>query len=84
MDAAKIIDELTHAQGLPKAALRIASARRVEMVPAFLDEIDSYLALAPADRARPTPLFFIFHLLGEWRECLSANGPPPAVAEPRG
>ena len=68
MDAAKIIDELTHAQGLPKAVLRIASARRVEMLPAFFDEIDSYLALAPAHRAKPTPLFFIFHLLGEWRE----------------
>lgn len=68
MDAAKIIDQLTHAQGLPKAALRIASARRTELVPLFLREVDSYLALAPADRAKPTPLFFIFHLLGEWRE----------------
>src|ERR1051325_11527558 len=68
MDAAKIIDQLTHSDGLPKAALRVASANRVEMVPAFLAEIDSYLALAPADRAKPTPLFFIFHLLGEWRE----------------
>ena len=38
------------------------------MVPAFLREIDSYLALAPADRAKSTPLFFIFHLFGEWRE----------------
>src|SRR5712671_3590430 len=32
------------------------------------DEIETYLALAPAGRAKPTPLFFIFHLLGEWRE----------------
>jgi hypothetical protein len=38
------------------------------MVPVFVREIDSYLALDPADRAKPTPLFFIFHLLGEWRE----------------
>jgi uncharacterized protein len=37
------------------------------MVPVFLREIDFYLALEPADRAR-TPLFFVFHLLGEWRE----------------
>jgi Protein of unknown function (DUF1186)/SEC-C motif len=68
MDAADILDELTHSEGLPKAALRVASVRRAEMVPVFLREIDSYLTLDPADRAEPTPLFFIFHLLGEWRE----------------
>ena len=34
----------------------------------FLEEIETYLALEPAGRAMPTPLFFIFHLLGEWRE----------------
>ena len=62
---AKIIDQLIHSQGLPKAALRVASAHQDKMVPAFLAEIDSYLALSPADRAKPTPLFFIFHLLGE-------------------
>jgi uncharacterized protein YchJ len=68
MDAAKILDQLTHAEGLPKAALHAATAERAEMVPVFLQEIDSYLALEPTDRAKPTPLFFIFHLLGEWRE----------------
>jgi hypothetical protein len=68
MDAAEILDHLTHAEGLPKAALQAASAQRAEMVPAFLNEIYSYLALDSTDRAKPTPLFFIFHLLGEWRE----------------
>jgi hypothetical protein len=68
MDAAEILDQLTHAKGLPKAALHAATAQHAEMVPLFLQEIDSYLALEPADRAKPTPLFFIFHLLGEWRE----------------
>ena len=68
MDAAEILDQLTHAEGLPKAALQAASAQRAEMVPVFLREIDSYLALDSTDRAKPTPLFFIFHLLGEWRE----------------
>jgi hypothetical protein len=53
---------------LPKAALQAASAQRAELVPIFLREIDSYLALESANRAKPTPLFFIFHLLGEWRE----------------
>jgi hypothetical protein len=68
MDAAEILNQLTHAEGLPKAALEAASAQRAELIPAFLREINSYLALESADRAKPTPLFFIFHLLGEWRE----------------
>ncbi len=68
MDEEKILHELTYTEGLPKEALRAASARRGEMVPLFLEEIETYLALEPAARAMPTPLFFIFHLLGEWRE----------------
>jgi hypothetical protein len=68
MDAAEILDQLTHAEGLPKAALHAATGQRTQMVPVFLNEIDSYLALGSTDRAKPTPLFFIFHLLGEWRE----------------
>jgi uncharacterized protein YchJ len=68
MDAAEILDQLTHAEGLPKAALQAATAQRAEMVPIFLHEIDSYLSLDPTGRAKATPLFFIFHLLGEWRE----------------
>src|SRR3954471_3007628 len=38
------------------------------MLPLFVEEIETYLALEPAARAKPTPLFFIFHLLGEWKE----------------
>jgi uncharacterized protein len=68
MDAAEIVDQLTHAKGLPKAALQAASMQRGKMVPIFLGEIDSYLALDGTDRARPTPLFFVFHLFGQWRE----------------
>ena len=68
MDAAKILHELTYAEGLPREALKAASAQRGEMVSLFLEEIETYLALEPAGRAMPTPLFFIFHLLGEWRE----------------
>jgi hypothetical protein len=46
MDVAEILDQLTHAEGLPKAALQAASAQssRVDS-PLFLQEIDSYLAL---------------------------------------
>src|SRR5215472_7825999 len=38
------------------------------MLPLFLNEIDTYVALEAAERVGPTPLLFIFHLLGEWRE----------------
>ncbi len=65
MDAAEILDQVTHAEGLPKEALQAASAQRAELVSVFLNEIESYLAIEAADRAKPTPLFFIFHLLGE-------------------
>src|SRR6266446_5445603 len=68
MDAGQILHELTYAEGLPKEALKAASAQRVEMLPLFIEEIETYLALEPAGRAKPTPLFFVFHLLGEWRE----------------
>jgi hypothetical protein len=39
MDPKAIPDELTHAEGLPTAALRAASAQRNEMVPLFLHAI---------------------------------------------
>src|SRR6202035_3026350 len=68
MDATTIMRELTEAEGLPREALKAASTQRVEMVPVFLKEIEEHLALEPAARMKPTPLFFIFHLLGEWRE----------------
>jgi hypothetical protein len=68
MDATKILDQLTHAESLAKAALEAASAQLAEMLSIFLYEIDSYLSLTADDRAKPSPLFFIFHLLGEWRE----------------
>ena len=68
MEPEKILHELTYADGLPREALKAASAQRVEMIPLFLEEIETYLALEPAARVKPTPLFFIFHLFGEWRE----------------
>jgi len=69
MEPEKILHELTYADGLPREALKAASDQRVEMVPLFVDEIENFLALDhPGARAKSTPLFFIFHLLGEWRE----------------
>jgi hypothetical protein len=68
MDAEAILHELTYATGLPRKALKAATAQRHKMLPLFLQEIESYLALDPAARPEQSPLFFIFHLLGEWRE----------------
>jgi hypothetical protein len=68
MEPEKILHELTHAEGLPRLALKAASAQRDEMLPLFVREIEHFLALDPGARAKPTPLFFVFHLLGEWRE----------------
>ena len=68
MDAAAILNHLTRAEGLPRAVLRAASAQRADMVPEFLGVIEDYLGRESAARSTPTPLFFIFHLLGEWRE----------------
>jgi uncharacterized protein len=68
MDAGAILHELTYATDLPREALHAASARRAELLPKFLGWIEDYLGQEPALRANPTPLFFIFHVLGEWRE----------------
>jgi hypothetical protein len=74
MDAAEILHQLTHYERLPRAALLGAAARRAEMTPLFIDEIEKYVSAGAAGRRAPTPLFFIFHLLGDWRE-LSAYRP---------
>lgn len=68
MDAGAILHELTYATDLPREALRAAFAQRVELLPKFLGVIEDYLSGEPGKRANQTPLFFIFHLLGEWRE----------------
>jgi hypothetical protein len=68
MEAFAIISELAGSKGLPRAALRAASAQREEMAPIFIAEMERYIAADPDDRIRPDALFFMFHLLAEWRE----------------
>jgi hypothetical protein len=68
MDAEEILNELTYAAGLPRQALKAATTQRAEMLPLLIREIETYLALDPAALAKTTPLFFVFHLLGEWKE----------------
>ena len=50
MDAKAILLELAYAEGLPRAALKAATAKRDEMLPLFVEEIETYLALEPAVR----------------------------------
>ena len=68
MEPLAIIAELTRPRGLPRAALAAASERREDMVPLFIAEIERYIAADAKERTEPDALFFMFHLLGEWRE----------------
>lgn len=66
MDPMRVIEELGVPGRLPVEAIRAAQADREAMVPIFLRTLDDFLELrGPVD---PNALFFIFHLLGEWRE----------------
>ncbi len=66
MDPAQVIEELSVSGRLPVEAIRAAQANRETMVPAFLGTLDDFLELrGPVD---PNAIFFMFHLLGEWRE----------------
>ena len=68
MDVARILRDLTYYDRLPAAAIRAANSERQAVLPAFIKEIEQYLAASADDHAEPRPLFFIFHLLGAWRE----------------
>lgn len=67
MDAVTILRELGNSEGLPVEALRTATANRAAVLPAFLQAIEDVLA-GHATPETERALFFIFHLLGEWRE----------------
>ena len=68
MDVQEILEKLTNYDGLPVEAIRAAEADRAAMVPAFLQVIERFIAASSEERAKPSPIFFIFHLLGAWRE----------------
>jgi hypothetical protein len=67
MDASQVLQELTETDGFPVDAIRAAQADREAMVPVFLRCIDECLTTGGASSSR-SALFFVFHLLGEWRE----------------
>ena len=68
MEPDEILHFLTEAEDLPKEALEAATGRQTEMVPLFLAVIEEFLAAPAKARAEPTALFYIFHLMGSWRE----------------
>jgi hypothetical protein len=68
MEIQDIVWSLTHDERFPHEAVRAAQERRDELVPIFLQEIDSFVAGDSDTRDRPSPLMLGFHLLGEWRE----------------
>jgi hypothetical protein len=67
VDPLQILDRLADRPGLPVEALRAAGADRVSTVPIFLDAIEQILAPSGTP-VPPDAIFFVFHLLGEWRE----------------
>jgi uncharacterized protein len=64
----EILEALKAQDGLPVEAIRAAEADRAAVIPAFLQAIETFISATPEERANPSPVFFIFHLLGSWRE----------------
>jgi Protein of unknown function (DUF1186)/SEC-C motif len=67
VDPARIVQSLNEHDRIPVEAIHAADADRPAAVAAFLHAID--LHLSPGGTPVPVDaLFFMFHLLGEWRE----------------
>jgi hypothetical protein len=67
MDALQVVEALSEWEGLPVDAIRAAQANRDTMAPVFVRSFDELLSLE-GEPVAPAALFFMFHLLGEWRE----------------
>jgi hypothetical protein len=67
VDALQILQQLSEPDKLPIEAIRAARNDRDSIVPVFLRCMDEFSSPNGAPIA-PFALFFIFHLLGEWRE----------------
>ena len=68
MDIVQVLHDLTFDAGLPINAIRAADAGRDVALPAFIAEVEHHLAGNANAEARPGRLFFVFHMLGSWRE----------------
>jgi hypothetical protein len=67
MDATEIVAQLNVLDKLPLEAIRAAREDRASVAPVFIQAIEGYLSPGD-DRVPPGAIFFMFHLLGEWRE----------------
>ena len=68
MEPRAILYHLAHAEGLPEDAIRAAREQRDAAAPALVDFVERYLAGETNAHELEAALFFVFHLLGEWRE----------------
>ena len=68
MNVQEILEGLSRQDALPVEAIRAAEADRAAMVQPFLQAIETFISATSEERAKPSPIFFIFHLLGSWRE----------------
>jgi len=66
MEPAQLIAQLASEDKVPVEAIRAARADRARMVPVFIEAIEQYAS--GTDRSTGDLIFFLFHLLGEWRE----------------
>ena len=56
MDAEAILRDFTHAEDLPRTALKAVSARRDELLPRFLAEIEDFIRATPEEQLAPSPI----------------------------
>jgi hypothetical protein len=68
MDAAAILDGLSHYTRLPVSTIEAARAERGMLVPEFLGLITDHVENGFKSDAARARLFLVFHMLGEWRE----------------
>jgi Protein of unknown function (DUF1186)/SEC-C motif len=67
MDAGELRAQLAFQKRLPIEAIRAATADRARAAPILVHAIEQFLS-PDGDSTAQDSLFFIFHLLGDWRE----------------
>lgn len=74
MEINEILRQFAESRDLPIEAIKAARTRREECVPAFLRVVEDAMAGKMATSDVGSPIFLVFHMLGEWRET-TACGP---------
>ena len=74
MEINEILRQFAESPGMPVEAIEAARARREECVPAFLQVVEDAMTGKMATSDVDSPIFLVFHMLGEWRE-KTACGP---------